>query len=76
MSGALATYRSPLPIHHTKGISHDAWGVAFSPAGSPFWVNDNGPASGSVPPLQSLGTGSRTSLLGFLTPAGTYRMPN
>jgi uncharacterized protein (TIGR03118 family) len=21
---------------------HNAWGVAFSPAGSPFWVNDNG----------------------------------
>src|SRR3981189_3161142 len=20
---------------------HNAWGVAFSPAGSPFWVNDN-----------------------------------
>src|SRR5205823_7478718 len=23
-------------------VLHNAWGVAFSPAGSPFWVNDNG----------------------------------
>src|SRR5256884_9810984 len=23
-------------------VLRNAWGVAFSPAGSPFWVNDNG----------------------------------
>jgi uncharacterized protein (TIGR03118 family) len=23
-------------------VLHNAWGVAFSPGGSPFWVNDNG----------------------------------
>src|SRR6478736_6439345 len=23
-------------------VLQNAWGVAFSPAGSPFWVNDNG----------------------------------
>src|SRR5438270_10616787 len=23
-------------------VLQNAWGIAFSPAGSPFWVNDNG----------------------------------
>ena len=26
---------------HTDPILKNAWGIAFSPAGSPFWVNDN-----------------------------------
>lgn len=26
---------------HTDTILRNAWGIAFSPAGSPFWVNDN-----------------------------------
>src|SRR5215472_8160005 len=25
----------------TDSILQNAWGIAFSPAGSPFWVNDN-----------------------------------
>lgn len=34
---------SNLPGHarHVDSILQNAWGIAFSPAGSPFWVNDN-----------------------------------
>ncbi|SAK97296.1 hypothetical protein AWB75_07105 [Caballeronia catudaia] len=26
----------------TDSVLQNAWGIAFSPAGSPFWINDNG----------------------------------
>src|SRR5215475_1599417 len=26
---------------HQDAVLQNAWGIAFSPAGSPFWVNDN-----------------------------------
>src|SRR5437588_11337684 len=26
---------------HRDPVLQNAWGIAFSPAGSPFWVNDN-----------------------------------
>src|SRR5438045_4849241 len=40
---AVTALVSNLPGHaeHMDAILQNAWGIAFSPAGSPFWVNDN-----------------------------------
>src|ERR1700745_402268 len=40
------SYTVPPLVSNLSGAKRDqvlqnAWGVAFSPAGSPFWVNDN-----------------------------------
>src|SRR5689334_12929553 len=35
------TSNLPGQAAHQDAVLQNAWGIAFSPAGSPFWVNDN-----------------------------------
>jgi uncharacterized protein (TIGR03118 family) len=58
------------------GVLQNAWGIAFSPAGSPFWVNDN--ATGCSTLYDGAGTKVMTlqvsiPLPGNVIPAGACR---
>jgi hypothetical protein len=70
---------SNLPGHARvqDAVLQNAWGVAFSPAGSPFWVNDNGTGcstlytgDGTQVPLQV-----SIPLPGNIVPSGSVTRP-
>ena len=58
------------------GVLQNAWGIAFSPAGSPFWINDNATGCSTLYD----GDGTKVTMLqvaiplpGNVIPAGACR---